>query len=202
MQNLSLAALALAALGIAGTATAADAKLVQTCNDCHGNNGLSQWQDVPSIAGISSTVIEGALASFKAKENPCPKTGYKQGDTKRPQTDMCAVAGGLSDAQMKDLAAHYSKLPFKPMKQPFDAAKAAAGEKIHKRDCNSCHSDGGRVADDDSSLLGGQPVGYLKAQFAAVKAGKREVEKKMKDKIGKLSDADLEALAHYYASLQ
>jgi sulfide dehydrogenase cytochrome subunit len=202
MRILSLAATAVIGITLSAAAGAADAKLVQTCNDCHGDNGLSQSQDVPSIAGISATVLEGALTSFKAKELPCNKVSYKHGDTKRPQTDMCAVAGGLSDAQRKDLVAHFSKLPFKAMQQPVDAAKAAEGKKLHARDCESCHSKGGREASDDASLLGGQPLGYLKAALNDFKGGKREMEKKMKDKISKLSSADLEALAHFYASEQ
>jgi len=202
MRNLSRIAIAVAGFTLSGAALAADAKLLQSCNDCHGNNGLSQSQEVPSIAGISSTVLEGALAGFKAKKLPCPKVSYQQGDTKRPQTDMCSVTASFSDAQIKDLAAHYSKQPFKPMKQPFDAAKAAAGKAIHQHDCEACHSKSGGDPSDDSSLLGGQPLGYLKAALADFKAGKRQAEKKMNDKISKLSNADLEALANYYASLQ
>ncbi len=200
MRVLSLAAIAVAGFAMSAGAVAADAKLVQNCNDCHGENGLSSSQDVPSIAGISSSVIEGALTAFKAKELPCAKVSYKHGDTKRPQTDMCSVAGGLSDAQKKELAAHYSKLPYKSMQQTVDAAKVAEGKKIHARDCESCHSKGGSDPADDASILKGQPLGYLKAALADCKAGKREMDKKMKDKIGKLSAADLEALANFYAS--
>jgi sulfide dehydrogenase cytochrome subunit len=204
MRNLTRTAiaLALASFAISGAAAAADAKLLESCTDCHGNNGLSQSQEVPSIAGISSATLEKALAGFKAKRLPCPKTSYHQGDTKRPQTDMCAVVAPLSDAQIKDLAAHFSKLPFKPLQQPFDATKAAAGKKLHARDCEACHSNSGRDPADDSSLLGGQPLGYLKAALGDFKAGKRQSEKKMNDKVGKLSNEDLESLASYYASLQ
>jgi cytochrome subunit of sulfide dehydrogenase len=202
MRNLTRIAIAVAGFAASGMAVAADAKLVQSCNDCHGNNGLSQSQAMPSIAGISTTVLEGALTGFKAKRLPCPKVSYQHGDTKRPQTDMCTVAAALSDAQIKDLAAHYAKLPFKPMQQPFDAAKAAAGKKIHARDCEACHSNSGRDPADDSSLLAGQPLGYLKAALDDFKTGKRQAEKKMNDKVGKLPAADLEALAHYYASVQ
>jgi cytochrome subunit of sulfide dehydrogenase len=202
MRNLTRVAIALASFAISGTVAAADAKLVQSCNDCHGSNGLSQSQDVPSIAGISSSVLEGSLAGFKANKLPCPKVSYKHGDTKRPQTDMCSITATFSDAQIKELAAHYAKLPFKPMQQPFDATKAAAGKKIHAHDCEACHSNSGRDPADDSSLLGGQPLGYLKAALADFKAGKRQADKKMNDKIGKLSSADLEALANFYASVQ
>jgi sulfide dehydrogenase cytochrome subunit len=204
MQKLTRFAIAtaIASLAISGAAAAADAKLLQSCTDCHGNNGLTQAQEIPSIAGISSPVIEGALAGFKAKKLPCAKVSYQQGDTKRPQTDMCSVAANLNDAQIKDLADHFSKQPYKAMQQPFDAAKAEAGKKIHARDCENCHTKNGRDPADDSSLLGGQPVGYLKAALGDFKAGKRQAEKKMTEKVNKLSPADLEALAHFYASVK
>ena len=202
MRNLTRVAAAIASLAISGAAAATDAKLLQSCTDCHGDNGLSQAQAIPSIAGISAPVIEGALAKFKAKKLPCVKVSYQHGDTKRPQTDMCSVSASLSDAQIKDLADHFSKLQFKPLQQPFDAAKAAAGKKLHTRDCEACHTKSGRDPADDSSLLAGQPLGYLKTALDDFKAGKRDAEKKMNEKIGKLSSADLEALAHYYASVQ
>ncbi len=115
---------------------------------------------------------------------------------------MCSIAGKLSEADIAALADHYGRLPFVPMKQPFDAAKAAAGSAIHERDCKSCHSNGGRDPGDEAGLLGGQPIGYLKAALAGLRADQAGQPKKMKEKIAKLSDADIEALAHFYGSEQ
>jgi sulfide dehydrogenase cytochrome subunit len=199
MKRTLLVALSVAWLLPAATYAAPDAKLIDSCNDCHGDKGVSIAQDVPTIAGISAGVHSDALKAFKSKSRPCTKVSYKRGDTKR-QGDMCTVAGKLSDADMTALADYYGKLPFVPMKQTTDAAKAAAGKTIHERDCKSCHSKGGRDPADEASILGGQPVGWMKATLADLKADKAEQPKKMKEKMGKLSDADLEALAQFYGS--
>ena len=45
-------------------------------------------------------------------------------------------------------------------------------------------------------------MGYLEEQFADYRTGKREQPKKMQEKIDALSDADIKALVHYYASEQ
>lgn len=180
---------------------APDPKVVESCQDCHGANGVSTAQDVPTIAGISTVVESDALKSYKGKTRPCPKVNYKRGDTKR-EGDMCAVAKDLSDAQIADLAAYFAGKPYARMKQPADAAKAAAGKAIHARDCNKCHSAGGTDPADDAGILAGQPVGWLKSSLDAYRKGAIEQPKNMKSVVMKLSDADIEALAHYYASEQ
>jgi cytochrome c553 len=45
-------------------------------------------------------------------------------------------------------------------------------------------------------------MGYLEATFAEYASGAREQDKKMKEKMDALSDADTTALIHYYASQQ
>ena len=201
MKKMLIGALCGAWLLPASSIAAVDSKLTESCNDCHGDKGVSTAQNIPTIAGISATTHADALKAFKAKSRVCEKVNYTRGD-KSKQDDMCSVAAKLADADVAGLADHYSKLPFVAMKQPTDAAKAAAGKTVAERDCKSCHSNGGRDPADDASILGGQPVGYLKAALTAYKAGKSEQPKKMKDKVTKLSDADVEALANYYGSLQ
>ncbi|MCO4198704.1 cytochrome c553 [Aeromonas hydrophila] len=116
---------------------------------------------------------------------------------------MTDIVKGLSDEQIDELAAHYAELPYKPMKQPFDAALAKAGQKLHDDSgCKKCHSEGGSVAEDEASILAGQPKGYLLTSLQEFKAGKRSNDEKMNKAIIAMSDADLKALAEYYASQQ
>jgi len=180
---------------------AADPKVVEGCEDCHGANGVTTAQDVPTIAGVSATVQKDALNAYKAKKRPCPKVTHKRGDTKR-EGDMCAVAKDLSDAQIADLAAYFAGKKFVAMKQPVDAAKAAAGKAIHERDCKKCHSAGGSDPADDAGILAGQPLTWMKSALADFKKGALDQPKNMKSATAKLSDADIEALANYYASEQ
>jgi sulfide dehydrogenase cytochrome subunit len=176
--------------------------LVRQCEDCHGKDGVSRWDDVPTIAGISAPVHGDFLLAYQDKSRPCRASKYRQGDTSRPETDMCAVATKLSAADVEALAGHFAALPFVPAKQPFDAAKAAAGKSLHARDCAKCHANGGRDADDDASILGGQHLKYLQQALADLRSGDREATKKMAEKLNKWTDAEAEAVAHYYASLQ
>ena len=56
--------------------------------------------------------------------------------------------------------------------------------------------------DDEASMLGGQQMGYLRAAFGQFNDGSREQPSKMKEKLDALTADDLEALVHFYGSLQ
>ena len=71
--------------------------LMQDCNGCHGDNGVSQWTDVPTIAGLAEFVHADALYIYRDEARPCAESEYRQGDTSRPATTMCAIAAELSD---------------------------------------------------------------------------------------------------------
>ena len=176
--------------------------VVETCNGCHGDNGVSQWNDVPTIAGIPEFVHSDALYIFRDEARPCTETKFKQGDTSRPATTMCAVTADLRDETIDGLAAHYAALPFVAAKQDFDAALAEAGKAIHDAECDRCHSEGGSNAEDEASILAGQHMGYLEETFAEYRSGEREQPAKMEEKVKALSDDDVKALVNYYASQQ
>jgi sulfide dehydrogenase cytochrome subunit len=176
--------------------------LIENCNSCHGDNGVSQWSDVPTIAGVDAFVHSEALYIYRDEARPCAESKFRQGDTDRPPTSMCGIAAELSDKTIKALAEHYAALPFVAAKQGFDAALAATGKDIHDRDCARCHSDGGSNPDDEAGILAGQWMDYLKLAFAEYASGDREQLEKMQEKMDPLSAADVEALLHYYASQQ
>ncbi|MDH4314173.1 MAG: c-type cytochrome [Gammaproteobacteria bacterium] len=187
----------------AGASQAADvSSIVKSCNDCHGKDGVSQWTDVPTIAGVSESVHEDALYIFADEGRPCAESRFRQGDTNRPATTMCAVAADLSEEARADVATYYAKLSFVAAKQDFDPSLAAAGEAVHKKQCEQCHSDGGSNPDDEAGILAGQWKGYLKSSFAEYTSGKRDQPSKMKEKMDALSADDVKALLDYYASQQ
>jgi sulfide dehydrogenase cytochrome subunit len=191
-------------LGLFGSAAmAADLDaMVEDCNGCHGDDGVSQWTDIPTIAGIDAFVHSDALYIFRDEARPCTETEYKQGDTSRPATTMCAVAADMSDDDIEAVAEYYAGLPFVPAKQDFDADLAAKGKAVHDADCERCHSEGGSNVEDEASILSGQWMGYMEDTFAEYLAGERDQPKKMEEKLNALSDDDVKALIHYYASQQ
>lgn len=176
--------------------------VVDDCNGCHGDDGVSQWTDVPTIAGVPEFVHADALYFFRDEARPCSETEYKQGDTSKPATTMCAVVADLGDDVLDEVAAYYFELPFVAAKQDFDADLAAAGKAVHDAQCDRCHSDGGSNPDDEAGILAGQWMGYLEATFAQYASGDREQPKKMQEKMDALSADDVKALVHFYASQQ
>ena len=203
MKRLITFAISLTLGLFASVSMAADLEaVVADCNGCHGNDGVSQWTDVPTIAGIPEFVHSDALYVFRDEARPCTETQYKQGDTSRPATTMCAVVADLSDDMIDEIAAYYAGLPFVAAKQDFDADLAAKGKAVHEAECDRCHSEGGSNPEDDAGILAGQQMGYLMDTFAEYRAGEREQPQKMEEKLNALSDDDVKALVHYYASQQ
>ena len=189
-------------IGFPALASADVDAIMQDCNGCHGDNGVSQWTDVPTIAGLAEFVHVDALYIYQEEARPCAESEYRQGDTSRAATTMCAVAAELSEDDIDALAAAYAELPYVKATQDFDAALAATGKGIHDEQCDRCHSDEGTNPDDEAGMLGGQQMGYLRNMFAQYADGSREQPGKMKEKLDALSADDVEALVHYYGSVQ
>ena len=176
---------------------------IEQCDGCHGKDGVSTESDVPSIAGVSPFIIEEYMFEYRDEARPCRESEYRAGDTDRPATDMCAIAKELSEEEIPEIAEFYGSKKFTVATQDFDAAKAAVGAKLHRRDCEKCHSDGGSYADDDAGMLAGQWMPYLEQVFADYAAGDRGMlEEKMKEKMDPLDAESTSALIHYYGSLQ
>jgi sulfide dehydrogenase cytochrome subunit len=177
------------------------AELTAQCDSCHGPQGVSTESDMPSIGGQSADYIAGSLREYQLWGRPCIKSNYRHGDTTRPKTDMCKIAGGLSDEDIEALSAHYSSLPFVAARQEFDSEKAAAGAALHEKHCESCHEQGGKVA-GRGPVIAGQWTLYLKSALKFVPTGEHLVPPMMERTVAELSTEELEALMNFYASQQ
>jgi sulfide dehydrogenase cytochrome subunit len=203
MRNVRIPLAISALLATFGTVAAQDlTAIIENCDGCHGSGGVSQWDDMPTIAGIDAFTQSEALYVYQDGDRACNDSDYRTGDTSRAATNMCEVAGGLVDEDIEAIAAHYAEQPFVAAKQTFDAALAEKGAAIHDAECSRCHSDGGSNVEDEASILAGQWMGYLRKSFAQYAAGERPQDKKMQEKMDALSADDVEALLHYYASQQ
>jgi sulfide dehydrogenase cytochrome subunit len=203
MKNLSRIILAMLVVFSGSFAAAQDLDaIVENCNSCHGTNGVSQWADMPTIAGLDAFTHADALFVYRDEERACAESKHRMGDTSKAPTTMCAVTADMSDDDIEAVADHFAALPFAAAAQDFDATLAETGAAIHKSECDRCHSEGGSNADDEAGILAGQWMGYLRTAFAQYAAGERPQDKKMKEKMDPLSSDDIEALLHYYASQQ
>ena len=105
MKRPILFSLSIVALGIPALADADFAAIMEDCNGCHGDGGVSQWTDMPSIAGLGEFVLADALYVYQDEARPCADSEYRQGDTSRPVTNMCKAVADLSEDDIDALAA-------------------------------------------------------------------------------------------------
>ena len=174
----------------AGHATAAPtaSMLADTCAGCHGTDGTSVGPATPNLAGMSVTYFVDIMKAFRT------------GD--RPSTVMQRIAKGYSDEEITLMAGVFANQPIAKTSQQTDAAKVSAGAKLYMNNCGTCHDENGSLPGDDAGILAGQWLPYLQYAMEDFKSGGREMPKKMKSKVDALSDADLDALLHFFASQQ
>jgi sulfide dehydrogenase cytochrome subunit len=162
--------------------------LADTCAGCHGTDGASAGPATPNIAGLSETYFIDTMKAFK------------HGD--RGSTIMGRIAKGYSKEEIKLMAGYFAKQPMAITQQTMDAAKVAVGEKLYSKNCSKCHDENGTLADDDAGILASQWLPYLEYSMEDFKAGTTDMPKKMKKKVDKLSDAEIEGLLQFFASQQ
>jgi cytochrome c553 len=188
---ISVALVVLGALA-AAPAQAADLdtgrRLAEACARCHGADGNATLPGTPSLAGQPAWFTHWALIKFR--------------DGRRKDPLMSPFAAGLSDADMADLVAYYAAQPPRARPQVVDAAKAAAGQRLAvSNQCTSCHR-GDLSGQHQVPRLAGQDLEYLRRMLRAYRAGTAgDLEGLMTIAAQPLSDADIEDLAHYLASL-
>lgn len=169
------------------------------CLDCHNPELTARYPDIPVIAGLPEIVIANALYDFRGSARPCRKASCaKAGQC--PERDMCDIARTLNDAEMDGLARYFSDRSFHPAVADFDPELAALGREIHDRYCEDCHSGGGAEPLDEASILTGQSGNYLRNAMRDYRGGQRLGEAMMLGRFSALSEAQLDALAHFYAS--
>jgi cytochrome c553 len=176
-----------------GQALAADAaagkELAEGCAGCHGADGVSQTPLTPSLAGEPDDFIQWQLVFFR-------------GGTRKNEV-MGPIAEALDNQQIRNLGAYYASLsPPKPQSASTadPLARAGANLAIQHR-CKSCHGEdfaGGGPA----ARLAGQREDVLLKALRDYKSGARVGTgvASMTDVTYELSDADMQALAHYMAT--
>lgn len=165
--------------------------LAYSCTGCHGTDGNSVGLSNPTIAGSAPDYFENAMKEYKSGA--------------RPSTIMGRLAKAYSDDDFKAMAKFFAAKKFIRVKQDVDADKVALGKTLHEKNCETCHSKSGFDNDEGLSVLAGQWKQYLHVTMDEYLAGKRPMPKKMANKVmvdgqKKLSDAEADALIHFYAS--
>jgi cytochrome c553 len=162
------------------------AERIQTCSACHGEDGNSRMENIPSIAGQPAFFIVNQLILMRERV--------------RPVEAMMPFVKDLTDADAIALADHYAKLPAKLSDEKFDPALAKRGEEIAvARRCGSCHLPT-LAGQEQIPRVAKQRVDYLIKSLKEFRDGARlGADTNMSVPVVGLSDADLAALAQYAA---
>ncbi|MDU1670473.1 MAG: c-type cytochrome [Bradyrhizobium sp.] len=161
----------------------------ELCAGCHGENGVSQTENIPSLAGQQDQFVQWQLVFFRA--------GTRKNEAMKPIVDQ------LTNEDIRNLGAYFASLT--PAKAPPDndpdlsrkGAEAAAG-----RRCASCHLDS-YAGTKGVARLAGQREEYLVKALHDYKSGQRVggSQAAMTDVAYPLSAEEITALAHYLAHL-
>jgi cytochrome c553 len=190
LYGLALGLSALASVPAHAADIAAGKEKAELCTACHGEGGISQTEDIPSLAGQPDQFIQWQLVFFRS--------GSRRNEQMQPIVEQ------ISNEDIRDLGAYFASLaPPKPTAADDDpdlsrkGAQAAAG-----RRCASCHADtyAGTKA---VARLAGQREEYLIKALHDYKSGQRSGGggAAMADVAYPLSEEEITALAHYLAHL-
>jgi cytochrome c553 len=183
-------ALALALMPAVPAVAADVSEKVEVCKGCHGDNAISQTENIPSLAGQLDQYTQWQLVYFRA--------GSRKNEQMQP------IVEDMTNEDVRNIGAYFAALdPFKgtPDDNPDLSAKgkqAAAG-----RRCASCHGDN-FAGTKAVARIAGQREDYLVKALHDYKTGGRNggPQGVMSDVAYPLSDEEIEALAHYLAHLQ
>lgn len=224
VKSLCLAALTLSSMAYAaegGHATAAKkvdpakgeaiygagipANNVAACVACHGAAGNSTITQNPKLAGQHEAYIVKQLGEFK--------------EGKRNNAVMGPIAKGLSDDDMKNIAAYLSAQASKPgaakNKDTIDLGKKIYRAGIAEKSvpaCAGCHGPNGAGIPAQFARIGGQHQDYTTAQLTSFRAASlkslpagvvaRKNSPQMTAIASRLSDDEIGAVADYIAGLK
>jgi cytochrome c553 len=193
MRSIFVGALSVAVLcgSLAHAAdVAAGKEKADLCVGCHGESGISQTENIPSLAGQPDQFIQWQLVFFRG--------GSRKNEQMQPIVEQ------ISNDDIRNLGAYFASLTPSKASQPDDnpdlsqkGEQAAVG-----RRCASCHTDtyAGTKA---VARLAGQREEYLLKALHDYKSGLRSGGggAAMAEVAYPLSEEEITALAHYLAHL-
>lgn len=165
------------------------------CVACHSADGSRGSPANPILQGQHSEYLFKQLVEFKAgtRNNPIMK----------------GIAAGLSDDDMRNVAAFYASKQAKP---GFAKNKefVTLGEKIYRGGiaersipaCAGCHSPSGGGIPSQYPRLAGQHADYTEAQLVGFRSAARNNSTPMVGVAAKMNDREIKAVSDYIAGLR
>jgi len=171
------------------------ARGVIACVGCHGAAGNSAIPQNPKLSGQHAAYIVKQLADFKTPQRNNPV--------------MSGIAKGLSDEDMKNVAAYLDKQVSQPgaakNKDTIDLGKKIYRAGIAEKNvpaCAGCHGASGAGIPAQFARLAGQHQDYTVAQLTAFRQGARTNSVQMTTIAKRMLDSEIQAVSDYIAGLK
>lgn len=81
--------------------------LVTLCEGCHGEGGVSQRQDVPTLANRDSDELFAEIERFYFYERRCPDVPMDEADAARGHMSMCDITSQINKQEGEALAEYF-----------------------------------------------------------------------------------------------
>jgi cytochrome c553 len=172
-----------------------EATYAAACSSCHGADGNSGSPAYPKLAQQHPDYLVKQLQEFKSG--------------KRANAIMSGMAAGLSDEDMKNVAAWLGSKSSKPN---FAKEKelVVLGERIYRGGiadrqiaaCAGCHTPNGAGIPSQYPRLSGQHADYSVTQLTGFRDGVRKNSAQMMGVASKLNDREIKAVSDYIAGLR
>ncbi|MES3022218.1 MAG: c-type cytochrome [Pseudomonadota bacterium] len=154
----------------------------ERCQECHGEQG--QGTD----AGAHPPRLAGQDLAYLIKQLRDFKSGARKNDL------MTIMARSVDDADLADIAAHFSAQP-----RVAGDGGGQGGAALYAASCAACHGAGGAVPLAGAPRLQGQNPQYLARQLRNFRNGQRANGGAMEQVSAGLSDDQITALSAYLA---
>ena len=157
------------------------------CKACHGLNGKGIAPAIPNLGAQRERYL---LASMKE---------YKEG--KRTHAALKNLIAGLSEADLRNVAAYFASLPPVANTAAADVKHSSPYEqgKVLAAACAKCHGEDGNGKIPGTPTLAGQQPHYLVAAIQEYHQGDR-AKGAMKSILNESDKLQLESLALYFAA--
>jgi len=157
---------------------------LQACGACHGEDGNSTREKIPSLAGQPEFFLLNQIILMR--------------EGVRRVEQMDGLTKDLKDEEIQAIASHYAGLPPKASDEKVEPELVARGRKLSERlRCASCHLPT-LVGQEQMPRLARQRIDYMVEAMKAFRDDRRSgADTAMTAVIVGVSDADLLAISHF-----
>lgn len=170
------------------------------CNACHGEKGESPSRNYASINGQPQEYTVKMMLDYR--------DGRRWEDYKQANI-MVKIAQAMNEQQIADVAAFYASNPATSWNMPPQTVSSATDRLVRKGDisrmitpCASCHGAKGEGMGITPALAGQVPEYFVRTMKAYQQHQRNnDVNEGMSQFTHDLTDAEIQELANYYATL-